>query len=1453
MLRALSAGLLLGVTSIYSVTWGPGSGDVINTNLVISGNVQLGLGATGNHIQAITADVNVTMTAASVIKGNNAGPSQLYLFAAAGHSITFNVTRDLTFEGSSSLGLPNLLIVQSGPGTVNWIIDGGVTLSYTAGLGTGGTEYWLYEAASAPLARFSRNTSVLPASNIFVNVGPSSIISYLSNFASPFAGGDSARILVNSANANANGNFAFNIEDTGGIVIAGHYSNQPNPLLVTSANIFREIAAGSNAIFEVENTLGETINGNHGLWVLNRNATFSADVNGQQGNWLVDPFLVLCARNDPNYTGTFSGVRYGWTLGANGTLTIDNDAFINYVGLNIDVTPSIFSNGCIDFQGPTNQAIKKRNPSAFIVDGNLNPFSTAAQLNLGDRSALFFRSGVNSNNVVENDLTSTDPFVIDPVLRSPDAGNVVFAIEGELNVSGVSALDSKLELLSWEVDQGTGALFVGGTETIFPKRTFAKDGNNVYLQYNAGKFLVNNYLNLFETSLSHTDENHIVVTKNSCISEPAYVGGETFTLLPLALPTPIVVNPLTDRPKITFLDARFLLNTDVAITGLDLLVPNGCLTNLSTFVFYYNGYAVDNGFGRNLILGTHVGSTAAGCSREISDSAHLDIIQTSSCIFSRAAIPGHELDLTVAANDNTINPLITGPITGQVSTHSIYLNAVSNISIGENSDTISFSPVTYPWLRIAGNSFSFDTGAPQPQNVGVTGLGGIFVDLNGQFTIDPQLSATINTMVVRSRNAYVDLPITEVFFHNGVGITAWQPDMSESILVNPTSGRVLVSASESFLDFSLNWALQVIKDPSFVPFPVVTALDCSPVPTVTSATLDYLPEIQGTVNQLQIQGSRFSDPATIKINGGHVEELVFLEGCLPGEYNGAVIVLQNGGTCGIGSVNRNFDSAKAATVLGRNGVVFIVDAGGGKIVLNNSVDILGSCAFLVGPGFDPETDLFEIEATVPYEMIVRKGGILDLRGIPFGTTLSLKQYAQLSFEPATIAIFGGGTLEFTDNSELRFLPSLESDVYNFFNAIPLGPINDLLPANVNTLASAPHNEFASLTGYGAGLHNTDPFRVRLVGTGIIAMTDDSVGEIPHDTFVGVETLNYDDPSCGFVTVSSTNIILSLSGNAQFFMGRDSSNVHGGVLQIGNVEDLEDNSITFLFELNGESAKFFQGATSFFGLNVGVVRAGVPTMNQYLVNTLFNVSSIEFDFFNGEWAHNRIFSGDNINASLVAIGEGPIYTATFGAEIGALFDITNNDTNINGGGNLVYITAGTAGNDGAIAPIVRDQDDFVTVDTTTGETSDRLRVSIMSSLIMRQHEINLINVSGLDLFTDWKAYDATARQVTEIINGTAIVNKNINGRAETGPTGESAFRGSFQQIQLGAVVIPDSATTLKGGTPTIIRQEISTNAIQSGRGGGGSSGSNGQEVLDIGAVSVVFNAARDAIIFVTDLF
>ena len=113
-------------------------------------------------------------------------------------------------------------------------------------------------------------------------------------------------------------------------------------------------------------------------------------------------------------------------------------------------------------------------------------------------------------------------------------------------------------------------------------------------------------------------------------------------------------------------------------------------------------------------------------------------------------------------NDVTINDNIVD--TDATSIHTIFLGGNSNISIGVNADSTGFDIDTHPWLRIAGNVFSFAAKNPVATRSMISGKNAIFVDFNGKFSIEPGFIASICVMVIKSHNGIVDLPADQVFF-----------------------------------------------------------------------------------------------------------------------------------------------------------------------------------------------------------------------------------------------------------------------------------------------------------------------------------------------------------------------------------------------------------------------------------------------------------------------------------------------------------------------------------------------------------------------------------------------------------------------------------------------------------------------------------------------------------------
>ena len=1367
---------------------------VIDEDLVIKGDVLLPLGA--SRIEAIHKDVTITLSEDSIVRGHWAGASQIYLIAAEGRKITFVIDHDLTFVGSSHITAADLLMVQSGPGTVEVAIAEGKKFELTAQDRSGGVQYYvlMYGGPNAQIDEYccdeynlkpcdeyscgslfcgvdeycgceeyrtsgtgcNENSLSRPRLN-FVNleqfpyssnkdrriiVGCKSILSYLSS-RKVGIGQDSGYINFDPVMTDL-GRMILEIGNSGAFIVSGRYTCQRNGECIRLENIRPSIAAGYQAHWTVNNTIGSDVAA--GLLILDKNETLS--------ELLVDPFLNLHVRQDiNNYRGLFSGSRYGLVLGSNGILNVGSDSYVDFVGLARNQTPCVAVPGAGSVQ--PNKLLKMRNPSAFTIDGNFNPAAVDAQILFGERSALFLRSGIADNGWIRED--DVDPFTIDAADRTPGVGNIVFDLEGELNVNGVRVdgeVTSKIELLSLEVLPTGGSLFIGSGETNFPIRTFNTEDIDL-LTYNCGAFFINNRMNLYDTALNHTDECHNVYQNNDLRSEPTYVGGETFKLL------------CSDaRPNIRFINSEFNVHTDVALTGLDLVVPNyvdefGILqANLSGFTFYSNGACVDNGTGRQMILGTRIGSTTAnGCTRVDAD-AHLDVMEQDDAIGSNLNPENpngnQTLDLLTAFNDATIVP---DAETNVNSIHTIFLGGNSNISIGVNADSTGFNIDTNPWLRIAGSVFSFEArgGAATVARSLVSGKNAIFVDLNGEISIEPGFIANMGVMVIKSHNGIVNLPADQVFFNNGAGIATWDVDLSDP------EDQVIVGPDQELSTYIFNW-IRAKKDcPNFIPFSC--CVDACACPDVTEANITSLPTIEGTIDDLQIQGTRIGDPAQFMIDGGYVRRLTFLEGSCSAEAPVATIVLKNDGRIGLDST----------TTLGANGVTIIAD-GSGRAVINEDMIINNVCALVKGPNFE-SCDELELYSAVPREIRLKSGATLSLTSFDDASQIvSFGGELRLVVEPGAQIITGAGTLRFANNSQLLF--EAADNAYSFFSAIPFGAQDSSLPITV-VPAADPHNPLSLLTGFGDGLHNTDQFRVKLVGSGTIELVDDARGLLPFNAFVGVETISNDE-----CEIATTDLTLSLADNGTFEIGHFNFN-EGGVFQIGNVDRIEGHSVNFTLLLDGENANFSIGSRGFLGFGVGIERFDgelevlrarncpkyfVPNAN--IVNNLSNVDRITLRMFNGRIEHDRIFSGDEVDASLIAISgsEGVTFDLDFeidGENVNPLLTRESN-FNIAGGGNIVLVNIGF---EGGIQPIVLD---------VAGELSTpvgvNLSAGVMASTLLQPDNVD-VEFTGAEFFDYISTQDATDVTTTR---------DNTFGRANAASQGDS-FKFATENIRVDTVV------------------------------------------------------------------
>lgn len=1368
---ALFALSLITCSAIAKQHWsGSHVKNVSNEDLVIEGDVILPKG--GTLIEAIDKDVTVYLqptndTSGVTVSGHKKHASQLYLRACSGRTIRFVGDYNLTFIGSESGNA--LLCVQGGNGEVNFALGANNSVSFTSGDDNGGVEYYVlmataqdvspchdeytyedeYSAStwshhssrcSMPTLSFSPlEKRTLRDANNTVVIGKKSLLSYLSSIPIPYVcdqallGDDAATISFDAASTGT-GRMILLIENGGAFVVSGNLTTQEVLTDIKLKDIDRSVAAGSKAIWSIYNSQGHSATA--GLLVENKNNRFF--------ELLSDPFGNLNTRSAARqFKGSFDGVRFGAVLGSNGILQVDSHSFLDYVGLRLNKIPKIKNIPSCDVEC----TIKKRNPSALFIDGNHNPNSTPARIQLHEKSALFFRSGVGKNGKVRG-IDNNNPFTVDASNRVHGAGNIVLDVEGELIVSGArihGENTTKIEILSLEVESGRGSLFIGSHEHNFPSRTFEKEDGQ-FLRYNTAAFLINNAATLINTTLSHTDENHKIYQENDIRSEPTYIGGEKFAL----------EHTLT-RPSIRFNNSTFALHTSAALTGVDLVVPNVLTSeglnhaNVSRFIFYANSPVIDNGTGRQLILGTQIGAYSANDCGFISGDAHLDIIQQSNGgdgSYTRDANSIQTLLFGTANNDGTTNP--NNGLAPRSVIHTIFLGNSSNISIGINSDFTDVN--TQPTLLIDGNFFSFTTkGGPigEPDTSNITGKGGMFVDLNGTVSINPDFRSSFAMMVTKSHNGIVNLPGSQVFFDDRVGIADWKVDLR-----NPNN-RIIVAADQVLSDYTFNWIVTKKDFKNFIPYDVgdVTMCGCPPA---TAANIASLPVIQGSVDQLQIQGTRIGDPAQIVIDGGTVREIVFLDNNLSAEAPVAVIILQNEGFVGLGSANVTRDSLDATTTLGVNGIMIIAN-GSGQIELNQDLLINNVCAIVKGPDFQPG-DVLQINTTVPREIRIKAGGVLDLT--TFGVDSGLIQLigsSSVFVEAGATIILGGNTLTFGENSMLQF--EAAPNVASFFNAIPLGTIDETL-AITTVDAALPHNELSSLLNFGNGLQNTDAFRVRLVGQGVLEFTDNAQVFLPINTFVGVETISQ-GMNC---QIPVTNIELRLTGNSKFVMGQ-LNNTQGGVFQVGNVQDFgPSHSVSFTLTIDGSDANFSIGSYGYLGLGVGIEdydgvnSLGQLVPNKLLVNNLFNVNSITLNFQQGQFTHDREFSGDDPESSLMAISN-----AT-GVEYSLLFNQANLSAfDLAGGGNIALINSGN----GAIAPIVRDQNGVIT---------DRLTVGILASTPLLASQNDLVDVNGLTFF------DAIA--TNDALLATTI--PNAQGRANAAPV-EQGVAILPNQIRVDAVI------------------------------------------------------------------
>jgi hypothetical protein len=630
---------------------------------------------------------------------------------------------------------------------------------------------------------------------------------------------------------------------------------------------------------------------------------------------------------------------------------------------------------------------------------------------------------------------------------------------------------------------------------------------------------------------------------------------------------------------------------------------------------------------------------------------------------------------------------------------------------------------THPTLQICGNFFSFETRGGSmcnPTTSCVSGEGGIFIDHNGTIAIGQPFRANIGAMITRSSNGVIDLPADQVFFCNNMSITNWDIDLNDPMQ------EVVVRADENLAEFFINWR-DVCKDYDvFCPF-IISNINACSCPAVLPCNVTGVPTIEGSVGRLILSGSSLASPVTVKVSGGNVGELLFSscpEAC---QAPVGVLIVEGNATIGLGTAECNANNQCVVTGLGSNALTIIAN-GSASINLQEDITINSGCSILRGPDFMPG-DVLRFDATGTGRTItVTSTGVLDLRSFDAGDIIEFGDSITIILQPGAEILLDGATLRLTESACIR----IQGD---------------------------PQAQQIFENGFSQDVIVTDPFRVKLIGVGTIELDDCSCFVVEPNGFAGVETLFDVNAStvCQFASTSTancdmiftqtceipvTNITIAVEDSAQFVISTDASVNNcstqsmttpllrqaqsltrlGGSFQVGNTTNRPGHSVSFTLLIDGDCAQAVVGSSAFFGLNEGIVsKTGVPS--NWLIDVLFNVTSIVIDVEDGVFSHNRIFDTDSSSASILAIGQSPddaarfslLYTGTGGGEVC-------------GGGNVVLQPNTCVGPQN---PIVRAVNDV--------NTDSCLRVGILASTPMLPAG-GIVDVDAVTFFEDITAQD-----------------------------------------------------------------------------------------------------------------
>lgn len=1263
------------IAPLGAAVWngGPIPGSVTDVNLQITntfGDNTIAFPNTNISVNASTTNVVVDVLAPSVIKSASLGAT-LCFNAAPGFTIDVNLGANLTLERGIGIAEPFLVKCI---GDVRFHMVGGTFVILTdedpVPANQLGTRLVLVmqDPGDAPISRIIFDRQIAdPFTNLPMGVliFNASLMSYVAE--TPVASGAATEVGTIQFGSNTplgnNGYAELFLGDRCSFIISGHRTANATCGMLNS-DIDFATPAGLNASLIADNNA--PFNPQWSAFIVsNTNTTYNSSIGPNPSSLLINPFCV-----DQLYdTTAYTGLLYGFILQANGSIVVNDGAYMLYSASSANVSPLPFTP--VSCNRLVSAFVKERNPAALIVDGNPDENAIPASITLNGTSGLYLAANSNCFNcpVAYIDGTSGN------FVACQDAGNevggagiTVMSVEGDLNVFG-NAQQGAINVLSLVVNLQGGSVLNEQGDNRFPLRNYSTWSDGTYQRFPRGAIMVRATMRLNQTNLKHDDLSHRAAVKflpgNFLLAdpEPTYIGSEGSIIIPAntCAQFPSCPNPLVNCPggarTIELINSNILAHSNLASSGLTFLVPSNDgsgdpVNNTSNVFLYSNGncFSALDGTQRTGVtftIGSRVGAVAADGSRVLDPNAYIDIFQTADNEASTTQV----LNFYDRYNNNKFLPGLTGYYPLQFAVHTIAQLYGSNISIGTDTTQVAppFFLTTLPTLSVTARYVNFlsQGGALQdPSSSGSTGQGGIFVDTNGTFQVDPNVQIAFNSVTIaKSYNVNasgtpgrVILPDYQTFYGAGAGIQQWNLDMNQSAEVD------VVPLGTTLSNYTLDWLTTLktfcAEDP-YVPYfrcwfsqLLGTYLPARLVP-VTQPNLggasEALPTVKGYVDgQFQIKNSRIGDQAQLIVHGGNIREVVFLKSDTQGAAPMGTIIIEDDGIVGLGTANLNVDSLYADIVLGVNGVTLLAN-GDGQVRLNQDVLINDYCHILTGPSFGLGTaQQLLITSEVPREIRVKKNGVLDLSQFTnYNQRLAIGGQVTLVFEPGAQLLLGEGELFFLGDAQMIFEPFVD---FNF--PTPSDP------------------------------SGTDPYRVQISnypGTGNparLTFKERSRMFIPRGALVGVQSIHYVSPL--------TNQSWLITDAARIEVGNATQ--YGGGLQIGNTRASEGTSVQWALIIDGLEATFEVNGQGFFGIGYGIVNKPNLGPNSWSVGSLSNVANVSITINEGIFTNQTLYPGTDVNASLIALA----------ADLPSI-SVTENTVNSRtlGGGNVVILPGSTS--------------------------------------------------------------------------------------------------------------------------------------------------------------------------------